>query len=93
MLAEKKQRQKHRNVYSNKTFTSNKNRIALAHFYDRFCVHKNHCINRGLLPNGNCLNAYELDNAVQKTFWAKLRDERLEPKRLVSFCNFCLILF
>lgn len=60
----------------------------LAHFYDRFCVHKQHCRHRGLYPNANCLNVKQLDTVVRNTFYEKLRRERLDPNRLV-YTQFC----
>ncbi|KAL3118999.1 hypothetical protein niasHT_003782 [Heterodera trifolii] len=69
----------------------------VAHFFDRFCVHRQHCLRRGFLPEGRaCLRLDQLDAAVAQTFRDKLKSERMDPNRLLHtrFCccsdkNFC----
>lgn len=62
--------------------------IPLIHFYDRFCVHEQHCRHRGLNPNSDCLNVHDLDPIVRNTFYEKLRRERLDRRRL-KYSRFC----
>lgn len=75
----------------------------LVEFYDRFCVHQQHCAARGLLPSSSgvgsnhsyyhCLDVGQLDSVVRRTFTNKLKYERLDPKRLINSrfccCNDC----
>lgn len=61
----------------------------LAHYFDRFCIHKRHCIDRGMWPEQRpCISFRQLDPVVARTFKKKLRSERLDPSKLVH-SHFC----
>ncbi|KAF7633688.1 hypothetical protein Mgra_00006869 [Meloidogyne graminicola] len=61
----------------------------LVHYFDRFCVNKRHCTDRGIWPEyKSCINLTQLDKMVAKTFERKLRSERLDPSKIV-FTYFC----
>uniref|UniRef100_A0A1I8B7Z7 DUF7773 domain-containing protein n=1 Tax=Meloidogyne hapla TaxID=6305 RepID=A0A1I8B7Z7_MELHA len=61
----------------------------LAHYFDRFCVNRRQCTDRGIWPEQKpCINLSQLDKIVAKTFERKLRSERLDPTKIV-FTHFC----
>uniref|UniRef100_A0A914HY09 DUF7773 domain-containing protein n=1 Tax=Globodera rostochiensis TaxID=31243 RepID=A0A914HY09_GLORO len=69
--------------------TNPANDESLSHYFDRFCVHRQHCVSRGLWPEERaCLHLNELDAAVAQTFRNKLISERLDPSRLFN-TRFC----
>ncbi|KAH7729551.1 hypothetical protein AAVH_03026 [Aphelenchoides avenae] len=59
----------------------------LLQYYDRFCIHPQHCENRGLV-DGQCLQLEDLDPLVRRTFRSKLKQQQLEPAQLVH-TRFC----
>uniref|UniRef100_A0A183CB50 Ion_trans domain-containing protein n=1 Tax=Globodera pallida TaxID=36090 RepID=A0A183CB50_GLOPA len=69
--------------------TNPANDESLSHYFDRFCVHRQHCVSRGLWPEERaCLHLDELDAVVARTFRNKLISERLDPSRLFN-TRFC----
>nr|CAD2163997.1 unnamed protein product [Meloidogyne enterolobii] len=65
------------------------NSSQLAHYFDRFCVNRRQCTDRGIWPEYKpCINLSQLDKIVAKTFERKLLSERLDPTK-IAFTHFC----